>query len=382
MNKRQNLFCAFLISGALLFTGCGGGNSNTTTFADIYKAAGIEEAYITAYERASIDTVDDLLVHRKYSVDRSISIQKAIDKGNTHLYAFLRDNMYYQLGKSGTKARPIEYREKTGYVYHDRPIRFYLLKPDSEGKFGDHSSAILEEVKFAPPKDEKGETNLELLGMNRHISVDTMDSVWPRTTYYDGLSWEITGQLWTNKGVYLVTDYREDKKNHDCICIIAKPGDIATGIENETFPFKEDLAYELLGSYIGFLDWAIDTLPLEMPEKTESELAAEENRPPYYGPERINLDSFGNVELIMHSIKKLESTDTYAAYTANLIYYMGTYSGKGPQPIYVRIHKDGKKEISLDNQQFYEIKSSIIDDSWRIWDRLCGEITQYLGVTK
>lgn len=381
MNKKRKFLGCLLIGTALFLGGCG--SNSSTTFSELYQSAGIEEQYKVLNEKQAVDVVDQLLVHRKYSMNRSIFLQQKIDAKETKFFAFMKDNMYKQFYGM---VKSVDWQSKTGYMYAGRPLKFYLLQPDKEGKFGDSSTATLKEIKFSHPeinpKEEPSEmakkkSPLEWIGINQSISTAT--SVWPGSGFYNGETWHTLGQLWTEDGVYVISDIHEDKKNHNSICIIAKPGDIATGIENGTFPFTEDLAYELLGSYIGYLDFAIDRLPLDMPEKTESELAKEEGRPPYYGPDNVSIERFGNVELLMPTIKKVDSTDDYTTFGAKIVSYMG--QANNPIQMYVRIHKDGTKEISGDNQNFYKCNESATMGADVIWNNLAQKVAEYEGLS-
>jgi len=251
--------------------GCGGGSK--TDFPTLYKNAGESQKFNIEFNKKIVKITDDMFATGQAIMEHSISIQKKLDNNDSeseklqaalfwhpidNTIRFIQDTrsalqsdqinaVLSQIGAGRVSWR----KEEKKYYYKNRPINFYILKPDSKGKFGDRESATLELIDLSPSKNdiEKSTTqDFDLLFYGRSsldFDENSFKMAWESDRSY--------GILWGNNSIYIASGVRLDRKNHVCTCVIAKPGDIGKGVINGTFPFKEDIAGELLEAYASYL---------------------------------------------------------------------------------------------------------------------------------
>ncbi len=263
----MNIFILFFA------VGCGGGSS--TSFQTLYKQAEVEHKCNVEFNKQVIALTDQMVVNEKFLIDQSVAFQKILDKKDkesenlqTALLWNQLDNVIKNMKNYDYKGEhfrnyfavmnngKIEWRKdgKNGsFYYKNRPIKFYLLKPDNNGKFGDALSAKLELIDFAPSEEKQNKSNDSDSDMLLYGTYGRITGTYRKGWEPEKITLPACKVLWVEGGPYIASDVRPDVKNHISICVIAKPGDLGTGILNGTFPFKEDIAGELLDAYSTFL---------------------------------------------------------------------------------------------------------------------------------
>lgn len=327
-----------------------------TSFASLYESAGLEAQYTVNFEQESINFTDDLIVHQKNKLDRVEQLQKKIDEGKEQTITDLKETARNHYGKdfrSLVNPQSIFWNpNKKGYVLFNRPTKFYLLTPNSEGKFGKSYDSNLKELTF--PADEKGShETLELWG----------GMFWPGFGIGSAKVWKSSSQdytfLWSKDQLYIMSGIHDDKKNHISICILARPGDITRGMRNGTFPLEEDCTFELLGSYATLLDHLLPALTVTPPKGVPMEGPFPKVSVSPSDTDKVMIGKSGY--LILSSIKKLESTETYTTYSGDILWADGKWAGSPARPSYVRFYKDGHREYSYENQSYFKTEK---DSMW------------------
>lgn len=360
MKKSSTLACAAFLVGSLLLSGCGSsgdsGNANNTesgsmiSFVSLYKAAGIERKFTTAFEQESINVADNIIVHHANWLDRTIRMQKKIDQEGAKAIASIKESVRTYVQKNyGDKIQPkmlFWNPELKGFMFDNRPTKFYLLTPDKDGRF-DGGSSSLKEMTF-PDADSGSHEDLELWGKYRF-----------RLNYgYDeAIVWAVASQdftlLWSKEQLFIMSGIHDDKKNHNSICIIARPGDIAVGLQNNTFPFKEDMAFELLAAYEAFCNRFLPCYDTR--EEFFPEVHVDSN-----DTDKVMVGKAGY--LILSSIKKIDSNASYTTYSGDILYTDGKWAGGPARTAYARFYKDGHREYSNDNGTYFKTNDAFWSD--------------------
>lgn len=351
VKKAIKLGCGIFLFGSLLLSGCGNNEPSNTmvSLATLYQSAGMEAKYTINFEQESQNVVDDLIVHQMTSLNEIESMQKKIDTEKEQAVAQIKEKVqkYYhdQYNFTIHPQKIFWDAQRKSYVLFNRPTKFYLLTPNSDGKFGDDSTPELKELTF-PTNDEFEHETLEAWG----------ELFWPTFGIGSAKVWDAASQeftfLWSKDQLYIMSGIHDDKKNHNSICILARPGDITNGMKNGTFPFKEDITFELLAAYTALVDKFLPAYTFDLPF------------PEVFVPEsdtdKVMLGKKSGY-LILSSIKKQETTNTYTTYSGDILWADGKWAGSPARPAYVRFYKDGHKEYSVDNQDYFT------DDTPGMW---------------
>lgn len=346
--------CSLLLIGTLCIAGCGGKKTPpSTSFSKIYQTASMAEQYNPEMEQASINVVDALMVHNREALDMIIAIQKKIDNGDTEFVQKIKDftiSSYarYHIRLQSYSIQPLS--DNKGFSLYGRPTKFYLLLPDKEGKFGDHNTAILREINsFISKSDNSTSADPVVLTSDGALlpqplmndQFQSQEAIWTPSRQELSI-------LWTKDKIYLMSGIHDDKKNHNSVCILSTPGDIAEGMINGTFPFKEDMSSELLQSFLTFYNDIFRYLPEDVTKQL-------------YVPDRndkdfIAMSNDDSAFLYAPSLKKLNGNGGDKVYSFQMRFTTGPWARMKLRTIYIRFRQDGTREWSFnDGQDYYKL---------------------------
>lgn len=354
MNLLTKTACGLFLCGTLIMTGCGDDKSApTVTFSSLYQTAAIDEQYNTEFEQAAINSTDDLMVNHRESLEQIIALQKKIDNGNSQLVQQMKNALISYYDDYGFKLNSytiLNMGDNKGFRLYDRPTKFYQLYPDKEGKFGDHFTATLREIKKFGDDSSKGSDNYpEILARDFFLkpvplmsdSFQLQEAVWEPSNKDQSM-------LWTKDNIYLMSGIHDDKKNHNSICILATPGDIAEGMVNGSFPIQEDMSFELLQSFLTFYNEVYVHLPPEIIQQAFVPEATDKNF--------VKMSDDDSAFFYVPSLKKLDSTGGDKVYSIQMRFTTGMWGRMKLRTIYIRFRKDGTREWSFnDGHDYYKL---------------------------
>lgn len=346
MNLLTKTTCGLFLCGALLIAGCGGENSvPSTNFSKLYQTASVAEKYNIGMDKEALNLADNLIVNHREGLDMIVAMQEKIDSGDTELIQKIKDATIRYYARYSIRLQHYPLLNNNGFSLYNRPTKFYQLIPDKEGKFGDHNTSTLREIKsFQSKSSDSASSNPEFL---YSTGAFTPKGIWSHTAVWEPSSNELT-ILWSDNQIYLMSGIHDDKKNHNSICILATPGDIAEGLINGTFPFQEDMTSELLSSFCTFYD----DIYLHLPEDVLHQLYVPAKNDKNFMAMSDDDSSFFYVP----SLKKLSSDNGDQVYSFQMRFTTGMWGRLPLRTIYIRFRKDGTREWSFnDGKDYYSL---------------------------